>query len=65
MTDRVNKLLRPDEVSQLLQIDVETLNTWRCNKRYALPYIKVGRCVRYKAADVDTFIHERRISEPP
>ena len=65
MLNTDSKLLRPDEVSEILQVDVETLNTWRCNKRYQLPYIKVGRCVRYKATDVYAFIQERRISPPP
>ena len=65
MTHNDSKLLRPEEVSELLQIDVETLNTWRCNRRYSLPYIKVGRCVRYKASDVIAFIDERRIGQSP
>lgn len=31
------------------------MSTWRCTKRYPLPYVKVGRLVRYRETDVDAF----------
>ncbi|PCJ09737.1 MAG: hypothetical protein COB16_03340 [Rhodobacteraceae bacterium] len=40
-------LLTPEQVSDYLGVSVETLNVWRCTKRYNLPYLKVGRLVRY------------------
>ena len=60
-----DKLLTPTDVSVILGVDVETLNVWRCNRRYPLPYVKIGRSVRYKADDVASFIEQQRISHSP
>lgn len=57
MQDSQNKLLTPEEVSKLLGVAVETLNTWRATNRYALTYIKIGRLVRYRTEDVTNFIN--------
>jgi len=50
------KLLTPETVADLLGLTLHTLAVWRCVKRVPLPYVKVGRCVRYRAADVEAFI---------
>jgi excisionase family DNA binding protein len=50
------KLLTPSEVSAILGVEVETLNVWRCTKRYNLNYVKTGRLVRYRLEDVQKFI---------
>ena len=52
-------LLTPDETARKLRVTVETLAIWRCTKRYPLPYVKVGRRVMYRPADVDAFIDSR------
>lgn len=54
------KLLNPREVSEILGVSEETLSVWRCNKTYDIPYIKVGRLVKYKQCDIDSFIESRR-----
>ena len=61
-----SRLLTPSETAQLLGLDVETLNIWRCTKRYNLPYVKAGRMVRYRLEDVEAFIESRivRINSP-
>jgi excisionase family DNA binding protein len=48
-------LLTPAEVAERLGISTATLATWRCTKRYPLSYVKVGRLVRYRIADLDAF----------
>lgn len=53
------QLLTPAEVAQLLGVKTRTLNVWRCTKRYNLPYVKSGRLVRYRPADVEAFIASR------
>jgi excisionase family DNA binding protein len=49
------RLLTPQNVADRLGISTTTLSTWRSTKRYPLPYVKVGRLVRYQVADVDAF----------
>ena len=52
-------LMTPEEVADYLKVSKETLNVWRCTKRYNLPYIKAGRLVRYRAKDVEAFVVSR------
>ena len=53
------KLLTPKQTAEMLGIAVQTLAIWRCTNRYQLPYVKVGRLVRYRAEQVAEFLHER------
>jgi len=53
------KLLTPDEVSNLLGITKHTLAVWRSSGRYNLPFIKAGRLVRYRQSDIDSFIEKQ------
>ncbi len=48
-------LLTPQNVADRLGVSTTTLATWRCTKRYPLSYVKVGRLVRYRLADLDAF----------
>lgn len=49
------QLLTPQHVAARLGVSTTTLSTWRCTKRYPLPYVKVGRLVRYRLVDVEDF----------
>ena len=53
-------LLTPRDVAKILGVTLQTLAVWRCEKRYNLPYIKVGRLIRYLRSDVEDFITRRR-----
>ena len=46
----------------MLDIKVGTLNVWRCRKRYALPFVKIGKSVKYKRSDIEKFIASRTFS---
>lgn len=65
MNNELTQLLTPVEAAQILAIDPETLNVWRCTQRYDLPYIKVGRLVRYKKTDIEKFIEANTSQSPP
>jgi len=52
-------LLTPQQVAALLQIPQTTLAVWRSTGRVKLRFVKVGRAVRYLAADVDAFIEHQ------
>jgi excisionase family DNA binding protein len=49
-------LLTPDEVADLLDVSPQTLASWRTTGRYELPFLKLGRLVRYRASDVVEFV---------
>ena len=43
-------------------LSVGTLAVWRCTGRYDLPYLKIGRLVRYRQSDARKFRDQRRQS---
>ena len=51
--------LNTQQAAQLLGVKDSTLEIWRCTKRYALPYIKVGRLVRYRRSDLVRWLESR------
>ena len=55
-------LLTPTQMAQMLGVSIGTLAVWRCTKRYPLPYIKVGRSVRYSRAHGKDFIAARTVA---
>jgi len=57
----LNDLLKPEEVANLTGLSQETLAQWRSQKR-GIPYLKVGRAVRYDPADVQAYLEGCRVS---
>lgn len=58
-TQSGNQLLTTAQLSAELGIARQTLNNWRCTGRFGLPFIRVGRAVRYRRADVEAFLRAR------
>ena len=61
MTDRKPQWLDEDQAADFLGVKPNTLNNWRCNRRYGLAYTKIGRLVRYKLSDLEAFIARRTV----
>lgn len=55
-------LLSEQEAADKLGVKPSTLQVWRSTKRYPLPYVKVGRNVRYRTSAVDAFIDSRTVA---
>lgn len=53
---RAPVLLTAEETAEILGVKPQTLAVWRCAKRYKLPYVKLGRSIRYRLDDVESFI---------
>ncbi len=58
--DEKSRLLTPEEVSALIGVPVATLAQWRYRK-CALPYLRIGRLVRYSQADVESFLQRSKV----
>lgn len=52
-------LLDEHEAAELLDTAPGTLSVWRCTGRYNLPFLKVGRKVRYRRADLMAWLDAR------
>lgn len=63
MNDQSNRdpLLTEAQAAELLGVEPQTLQAWRCTRRYALPYVKVGRLVRYRASAIEAFLQARTV----
>jgi len=55
-----DELLTPKQVAEYLQVPVGTLAIWRM-RRTGPAGFKVGKHVRYRKADVETWLAERRL----
>ena len=52
-------LISPRQLSEVLQVKESTLANWRCKKSIDLPYVVIGGLVRYRTADVDSYIQRQ------
>lgn len=52
------------QAAEFLGVQEQTLAAWRCNRKYPLPYIKVGRKIRYRLSDLERFLASRTVGEP-
>jgi excisionase family DNA binding protein len=54
-------LLTQTEAAAYLGLSPNTLEVWRCTKRYELPYVKVGRLIRYRRSELDAWLDSRSV----
>lgn len=52
----ISRLLSRKEAAIILGVEPGTLAVWACTKRHNLPYVKIGRYVKYRQEDIDAFI---------
>ncbi|WP_417212619.1 helix-turn-helix domain-containing protein [Acinetobacter venetianus] len=55
-------LLTNQEAAEILKISVKTLNNWRSARNGKIPFVKIGRGVRYKKSDLISYIDRQTIS---
>jgi len=55
----MTKLLSPQELSDVLSVSIETVYAWTSQKR--IPYIKMGRLVRFNADEVNKWLERQRV----
>ena len=51
-----SELLSRREAAAYLGVAEQTLAIWKCTKRQQLPYVKIGKLVKYRKSDLDEFI---------
>jgi len=61
MTEDLERLLRPREVAEVLQLS--QMQIYRLARQGQLPCVVVGKSVRFKAAELSLFIKERSKNE--
>lgn len=54
-------LMSRREAAKYLGVAEQTLAVWKCNKRFDIPVIQVGRLIKYRRADLDRFLHANTV----
>jgi Helix-turn-helix domain len=54
----MHELLTPEQCSQKIGVPTATLAVWRCRQNVRLKYVKIGRHVRYRLSDIESFVSE-------
>ena len=54
-----DRIISPEECANLLGNSEATLASWRCTGRYGLPYLKIGRHVKYRLSEVMAWLDTR------
>lgn len=58
MDDRT-ELLSADQAAATIDVTSGTLSVWRSTGRYGIPFIKIGRKVRYRKSDLIAWLESR------
>jgi excisionase family DNA binding protein len=56
-----HRQLDEKQTAELVTKSKGTLRNWRSNGRYPLPFIRVGRSIRYREEDVLAFLEAGRV----
>lgn len=59
IVERSRELLNEKQAAKYLTVSPGTLSVWRSTGRYSLPFVKVGRRVRYRLSDLDAWLEAR------
>jgi len=55
----MGKLLSPSQLAENLSISIETVYAWTSQKK--IPYIKIGRLVRFKKDEVNQWLEGQKV----
>lgn len=59
IVQRTRDLLDEKEAAEILAVTPGTLSVWRSTGRYSIPFVKVGRCVRYSRIALEKWLESR------
>lgn len=54
-------LLNTAEAAAVLGVTARTLEVWRHTKRQLIPFLKIGRLIRYRRRDLESWLASRLV----
>ncbi len=63
MNAAASDLMTRQEAAEYLGIQPQTLSVWATSGRHKLPFVKVGRSVRYRRRDLDQWLESRTMTQ--
>ena len=61
LTRQTDLLTRP-EAAEYLGTTTGTLATWACTRAVRIPFLRIGRNVRYRRRDLDRWLESRLVN---
>lgn len=61
-TQPEGELLNETEAARIIRITPGTLRAWRSRGGPAIPYIRIGRSIRYRLEDLKAFVDANRVA---
>ena len=58
-------LLTSEQAAEILGTTPGNLSVWRCTRKVQIPFVKIGKSVRYRLADLEKFIESRTVGAEP
>ena len=58
------RLLTTEQAAHRLQLATKTLEKDRCTRCIGVPFVKLGKTVRYRDSDLDAFIASKLVGQP-
>ncbi|MEI8390018.1 MAG: helix-turn-helix domain-containing protein [bacterium] len=55
----MNKLLKPAEIAEIINVSLNTIYTWVYNKK--IPHMKIGGALRFSEQEIIDWIEKSRI----
>lgn len=65
MTTYQDKLITCQEAAELLGMKEQTLAIWRMTGRHSLPFVRVGRSIKYRLSDLLAWLDSRTVGRVP
>lgn len=59
IVQRTSDLIDEKQAAEVLSVEPGTLSVWRSTGRYKIPFIKVGRNVRYSRKALEAWLESR------
>ena len=56
-------LLTAIEAAEFIGVQVQTLAVWRTTGRYSLPFVRVGRLIKYRRSDLEKWLADRTATQ--
>lgn len=54
-----SELLHTEQAAAFLGLSEKTLNNDRCTRKIGIPFVKIGRSIKYRRSDLEKFISDR------
>lgn len=62
--NQINCLLTCEGAAEYLTLSKSTLDVWRCKGRQDIPFVRLGRAIRYRKTDLDAYLARKVVGMP-